>query len=254
MMTNDDGPAETVVAVTAEDRPLPEQPESKLPNGDPLSSEKPQVSDVDETAKVVSGAPTPPSSTPAKITTNRTRTSIRRVPSVGCMASGWSGGVSRPHPCQNIPTEACALVDVVDDFLSTSPIPPYQQRTHSGLWRLLTVRMSRRTRECMVLIQHASPAAANKGDTNDETSEDYSSVWESERQRLIDMLTNATLPTHTRQYEQGGILTTMTNDVLVNDESNVLRVTSIFFQEFDGLSTPSPDHPVQVRSFMVFVG
>ena len=26
-----------------------------------------------------------------------------------------------------------------------------------------------------------------------------------------------------------------------------LKVTSIYFQEFDGLSQPSPDHPVQVR-------
>ena len=52
------------------------------------------------------------------------------VPAVGFMASGWSGGVNRPHICQNIPDEACAVVDIVDSFLSDSPIPPYDSKVH----------------------------------------------------------------------------------------------------------------------------
>ena len=30
-----------------------------------------------------------------------------------------------------------------------------------------------------------------------------------------------------------------------------IRVTSIFFQEYEGLSNPSPDHHVQVRSNLI---
>jgi hypothetical protein len=47
----------------------------------------------------------------------------QQMPAAGFMASGWAGGVSRPHVCQNIPSEACGIVDMVDAFLATSPIP-----------------------------------------------------------------------------------------------------------------------------------
>ena len=30
-----------------------------------------------------------------------------------------------------------------------------------------------------------------------------------------------------------------------------MKVTSIFFQEFDGLSNPKPDHPVQVSQYLL---
>jgi hypothetical protein len=33
-----------------------------------------------------------------------------------------------------------------------------------------------------------------------------------------------------------------------NDDGGI-RVTSIYFQEYEGLSLPSPDHPVQVSSY-----
>ena len=152
----------------------------------------------------------------------------RPIPSLGVCAKGWAGGVSRPHGCPNIPLEACAIVDLVEGFLQTSPLPPYDTFHHTGIWRTLTVRTSRRTRECLVIIVH-SPASGGVGerDTPDDKSSGspYAESFESEKQRLVALLTAAELP--------------------LPDQDGSLKITSIFFQEFDGVSHPSPEHPVQ---------
>lgn len=41
---------------------------------------------------------------------------MRKIPSVGFMASGWLGGVSRPHILANIPSKASAIADIVEEF------------------------------------------------------------------------------------------------------------------------------------------
>ena len=33
----------------------------------------------------------------------------------------------------------CAIVDIVEEFLATSPILPYDLYEHKGMWRLLTI-------------------------------------------------------------------------------------------------------------------
>jgi tRNA (uracil-5-)-methyltransferase len=142
-----------------------------------------------------------------------------KLPAVGFMVTGWAGGVSRPHVCQNIPTEACQLVDLVDAFLATSPLPPYDVKDHVGFWRVMTLRTSRRTRECMVIIQHTPPS----GGVGDDSS--YAEHFEAERARLVSVLTAAELQ-------------------IPNDEA--IKVTCVFFQEFGGISHPPPEHPVQV--------
>jgi tRNA (uracil-5-)-methyltransferase len=151
--------------------------------------------------------------------------SVTKVPAVGFMATGWSGGVSHPQCCDNIPSEVCAIVDLVDSFLLTSPLPPYDSKVHKGFWRLLTVRTSRRTKECMVIIIHA-PVTGGVGD-----SDDFSAHFASEKDRLVALLTQATLPI---------------------DAEETMKVTSIFYQEFAGLSNPPPEHPVQVSVPIVF--
>jgi tRNA (uracil-5-)-methyltransferase len=143
-----------------------------------------------------------------------------KIPAVGFMATGWAGGVSRPDCCANIPSEACALADIFDDFLSNSPLLPYDSKVHAGFWRTLTIRTSRRTMECMVIIMHAPPV--------EKDGTDNSEHFKKEKARLLSLLTAAELP--------------------VPDQPP-LKVTSIFFQEFDGLSSPPPEHPVQVRKY-----
>jgi tRNA (uracil-5-)-methyltransferase len=72
--------------------------------------------------------------------------------------------------------------------------------------------------ECMVIIVHAPPVGKDGIDNSEH--------FEKEKARLLSILTAAELP--------------------VPDQAP-LKVTSIFFMEFDGLSNPSPEHPVQVR-------
>jgi tRNA (uracil-5-)-methyltransferase len=138
------------------------------------------------------------------------------IPAVGFMATGWAGGVSRPDCCANIPAEACAMADIFDAFLANSPLLPYDSKVHTGFWRTLTIRTSRRTEECMLVILHAPPV--------EKDGIDNSEHFAKEKARLLSILTAAELP--------------------VPDQAPI-KVTSIFFQEFDGQSSPSPDHPIQ---------
>lgn len=183
---------------------------------------------------------------------------MSKIPSVGFMASGWAGGVSHPHMLANIPSEACAIVDVVNAFLKDSPTLPYDSKAHRGLWRVMTVRTSRRTKECMVIIMHAPPSGGLGA--KDET-DDYSRVFESEKARLVSMLTGSELTVPKRDYK---VVTTdeeavetseqtvatgqveSRNPTEADESPDTIRVTSVFFQEYDGVSSPSPEHPVQV--------
>ncbi len=176
---------------------------------------------------------------------------VKMIPAVGFMASGWSGGVSRPHMLANIPSEACAIVDVVNEFLKDSPTAPYDSKAHRGLWRVLTIRTSRRTQECMVIIMHAPPSGGLG--SKDET-DDYSQVFESEKARLVSMLTDREIVVPERDYkvskkgEKGEILETDDDTRGSSESPTRIKVTSIFFQEFEGVSNPPPKHPVQVSS------
>jgi tRNA (uracil-5-)-methyltransferase len=151
----------------------------------------------------------------------------KSIPSVGVCARGWAGGVSLPHSCPNIPREACAIVDIVEDFLKESPLPVYDTVNHTGVWRTLTLRSSRRTREVMVVVLH-SPASGGLAEIASPSL--YAESFESEKNRLLQCLVSKDL-TPPASME--------------SVDENSMKVTSVFFQEFDGVSHPSPDHPVQ---------
>ena len=206
------------------------------------------------------------------------------VPIVGFTTKGWSGPLSHPHPCQNTPREACGIADIFNQFLATSPIPPYNSRLHQGIWRLLTMRFSKRNKECMLIIQHAPPSggAGKRQDGKD----DYSIHWETEKKRLIHMLTTMNenedkdkdkgrpiplpdiinpevLYQHDEIKAESTLIgklpppsTLITSDISIsctktelqkvkNANEEKLHITAIYFQEYDGLSNPKPEHPVQ---------
>lgn len=181
-----------------------------------------------------------------KSTEQESKPAIIKTPACGFMAGGWDGGVSNPHNCYNVPDEVCGVADIVNGFLRTSPLPPYYSLEHRGVWRYLTIRTSDRTNECMVIICHAPPGGA-AGKRND-GSDDYSSQFESEKKRLVKMLTEGNIPKPTRDIPSDVNKDADTNSTDKQDDADKFcktPVTSIFFQEYDGLSNPKPEHPVQ---------
>lgn len=172
-------------------------------------------------------------------------TSFKCVPACGFMVTGWSGGVCSPNCCSNIPTEHCQIVTIMNDFIqNNSQLPIYDSKTHCGFWRLLTVRTSRRTNECMIIIQHTPPSTGGEGNKDKNTTttsttnqdNDNDGYWNSinaceyftnEKEQLIHILQNTTL-----RYD--------------NDHSPI-KITSLFFQEFGGVSSPPVEHPLQVK-------
>jgi len=167
---------------------------------------------------------------------------LKKTPVVGYITRGWSGGVARPHGTYNTPGECCAIANVLDKFLITSPLPPYDSKTHRGIWRTVLIRFSRRTNSCLVLIQHAPPSGGAGARENG--SDDYSKHFDSERERLTHMLTAK--PLSVPSNKDRGI----PNDENQNGKDagtvpSEIQVTSLFFQEYDGLSMAPPEHPVQ---------
>ena len=77
------------------------------------------------------------------------------------------------------------------EFLPNSNIPPYDSKTHRGVWRSVTIRASLRTRECMIIVLHA-PAKGSAG-ARDDGSDDYTSVFEEEKARLVELLTSGVI-------------------------------------------------------------
>jgi tRNA/tmRNA/rRNA uracil-C5-methylase (TrmA/RlmC/RlmD family) len=111
------------------------------------------------------------------------------------MVTGWAGGVSSPHCCSNIPSEACAIADVVNEFLTTSSFTPYDTKDHTGCWRTMTIRSSRRTGECMVIVVHSSQGKdESNSDESTSQTDDARNSFKKEQQRLVEALVSANLP------------------------------------------------------------
>lgn len=160
----------------------------------------------------------------AKVDQCETPIEPTNIPALGFMVTGWAGGVCRPHSCANIPPEACKVVEIVDEFLATSSVPPYDTKSHKGCWRTMTIRSSHRTNECMIVVM-LTPAAGGEGD-KDEGPSFSPEEYEAEKARLVSILKNAELP-------------------IPDSNPSSMKVTSFFFQEFSGLSHPPAEHPVQ---------
>lgn len=215
----------------------------------PESSESP-TTEPEDGSKEMDATETPASDSKEEndIQEDREITTLNKIASVGAMTRGWSGSVAHPGCCRNIPSEAVAVVDIVESFLKDCPMPPYDSKQHRGFWRLLTVRSSRRTMECMLIFQHA-PLAGGEGSKDNEKVDNYSpELFESEKSRLLSMLIDKDLPVTEAKLEEDNE-PVGSGGQEKDDPPRHLRVTSIFFQEFGGISMPGPDHPVQVRAF-----
>ena len=176
--------------------------------------------------------------------------STSRIPAVGFLPYGWRHSVARPHCLQNVPNEVCAIADLIDQFLLKSPFSPYETLVHHGLWRSVTIRSSERTRQVMVIIVHASPeGGAGEEESTSDVKDEKRALFEKEKDRLISVLTKEDLIVSERNLPSIQMERTdnpnPNKDLSVEEETSSFRVTSIFFQEYNGLSNPSVSHPVQ---------
>lgn len=113
--------------------------------------------------------------------------------------------VSKPDECVNVSSEMKAVCAVMQNIVETSEILVYDVTTKSGVWRVLTVRQSVNTGELMAMVQ-VNPA----GKTPEE------------RAALKDLLVER-----------------------LTDENNSFKITSFYIQEYEGLSAPSDNDPVE---------
>jgi tRNA (uracil-5-)-methyltransferase len=89
----------------------------------------------------------------------------------------------------------------------------------------------------MIVICHAPPTGG--AGAREDGSDDYSNVFENEKERLVKMLSGK-IPTPKRDFPQNTEMQQKENSPHCD-----ISVTSLYFQEYNGLSSPSPEHPVQ---------
>lgn len=119
---------------------------------------------------------------------------------------------SKPDDCVNVSQTMKHVVVAVQNLIETAGYPVYDVKSQEGVWRMLTVRESERTQDLMVVVQVKPPQVETKGEGGDD-----SKVMDDLKQKIIATLTDAALP---------------------------VKVTSIFLQEYAGVSAPSEDDPV----------
>jgi tRNA (uracil-5-)-methyltransferase len=113
--------------------------------------------------------------------------------------------VSKPDNCLNVPQEMKAVCSAVQKLIEKTSVPVYDIQTQKGVWRMLTVRYSGRTRELMVMIQ-VNPTGYEED------------VWSELKNIIVSELTTSSLP---------------------------FKITSLYLQEYAGVSAPKEDDPIE---------
>lgn len=112
--------------------------------------------------------------------------------------------VSKPDDCINVSVAMKQICAAMQEVMAVSGLPVYDVKTQKGVWRMLTVRESERTKTLMLMVQ------INPDGLSPEELETL-------KQLLIQQLTDASRP---------------------------FKITSLYLQEYTGVSAPSEDDPV----------
>ena len=70
----------------------------------------------------------------------------------GQMAAG-NLTIDSPKNCLNIPESSKVVAELVEEVVRASGIPAYNIKTHEGIWKQVTYRLSSRTGQSMVIVQ-----------------------------------------------------------------------------------------------------
>ena len=116
-----------------------------------------------------------------------------------------SHDISAAHSYAHVPLVFMPIATAGNDFLEGSSFPPYEDSSHEGTWRTLTVRWSRR-----------------------------------ERRALVEVLATPSADTAAFSRELDRFVTAMRS---VKREDGEPLVAGVFVQEYEGSSSPGPNHP-----------
>ncbi|EQC37278.1 hypothetical protein SDRG_05502 [Saprolegnia diclina VS20] len=106
---------------------------------------------------------------------------VEHKPVVGFRVGMFKEGVVAvgvADECINVPQVMKDICRTFQAHLETSSMPVYDVMTHEGVWRLLTIRLSQRTNQIMLMIQ-ANPSSVD------------AEAWTTEKTALVETLTAA---------------------------------------------------------------
>ena len=198
------------------------------------------------------------------------------VPCVGSRGSSYALGctVTAPEGGASLPPAALLVARAATAFVRESPLAPYDLTLHTGTWRGLTVRYAESTQQCMVILMGKRPAAvAAAADASSAVSAAASTVaadaaaphplpstspassaltaayaarnltpsevYDAELQRFLSLMTSGSL----QAFELMGAAPSAAASSAAAQCSHLTSVTSVYEQEYSGVSSPPPNHP-----------
>jgi tRNA/tmRNA/rRNA uracil-C5-methylase (TrmA/RlmC/RlmD family) len=128
----------------------------------------------------------------------------------------------------HLPPQVVAIAAVLNDFVRSSPLMPYDTASHCGTWRSVTVRWSPTLHEAMVIITLQPGRSSVESHSSSVPSTD-----------AMPAVTASPPDQATVSAELERLCS-----VLLGDPG--LRVVSVYGQSYSGLSQPPPNHPFQL--------
>ena len=151
-------------------------------------------------------------------------------PSLGFRISSFPDvRVEPPYECPNIPIVMKHIVGEFVNFLGNSKLGPYNQHSHTGCYRLLTARYSRRTGGLILML------CVNSRDIDQDTfTQDLSALTD-----LLESLVELSQSEESAPFNFQP-QSSMEPQVAMGRKK---LVTGFCYQIYDGLSVPKADHP-----------
>lgn len=177
-----------------------------------------------------------------------------------------SVAVAPVNDLPNMPAELKHYAALASHFVQTSPLPTYDRVAHVGVWRTVTLRWAASTRQALVMLCAAPPtpalvarlngaavppeaaaavadgaveAAAEARGTNALTLEMVAEQYQAELRRWTELFTTG--------------LSSESAAASTAAASPAPPAQSVSLQEYSGVSSPQPNHPVIVLAGTPFI-
>ncbi|GMI05463.1 hypothetical protein TrLO_g3087 [Triparma laevis f. longispina] len=165
---------------------------------------------------------------------------VERPLKVGFMVRGWDGPTCDPDACYNVPTIMTEIAaDLETNILTAST--SYDPISYTGFYRMITVRVGREVdgvRRVMVIVQHTKAEGGVKGD-----GRDFTGIMEEDKQKMVKVWKNKIWDVDGTRRCEDVMKLGLLKDV---KEGGKYEITDLVYQEFNRVSNPDPNHPVQI--------